>query len=366
MRLVRSTLGLLLCVVLPAVPADCLAGNERSGSSSAATARALSKVRREALARWADKDWGYRTDADDLPALPADSADVIPNEKLIELLSRRHHRETAVDAYIRWRLMAFGPDLSNVPPQRVARLIRTWPKFAPEPSAKRPAGARSRKKQQSNGLVLGRQRVIQTGVRPVSNSRGGRGTHGFRQELTVVRSGTALDVEGAVNPNDPRYVTMTVRTLDFRLQRLRRVANFGNQPVRRLRNQLIAAMPVENGSRLAAAMQDAADRISTGDATYLHAVRRAVDESERPQLQLSPGQYRQMVAFAKRLERMKSEVIDDWEREGGQYVPKGQLIVFPLKEYHRLMANLDATQSARPGEVGADGRDGQGDDLPDD
>lgn len=59
----------------------------------------------------------------------------IPNDDLIEVISRAAHKEPFIDAYVRWQLTSFEPSWSGLDDTAVLKLMATTPKLLENPRA---------------------------------------------------------------------------------------------------------------------------------------------------------------------------------------------------------------------------------------
>lgn len=57
----------------------------------------------------------------------------LPNEAVINALTRPLDRDPAVDGYIKWQLLGFQPDLSEQSGGRLGQIVRGFPKILPKP-----------------------------------------------------------------------------------------------------------------------------------------------------------------------------------------------------------------------------------------
>lgn len=130
----------------------------------------------------------------------------IDNHELIRLLSRRINSKPATDAYIKWQLLSFGPDLGQATAEQVARMLRVMPQLTPHPGPDVVRRSKSRSKG-ADGLQLDLVSVTRGRTRRVPIRRGALAA----PTLGVIKTGLGLSVNGTVSA-DNRYVTATVQT----------------------------------------------------------------------------------------------------------------------------------------------------------
>ena len=119
-----------------ALTSQCvIAQSGKTGKSKSTNEHALIKEARKLLiaeAEQAKKD-------KQLPTLSADFANrfnkQIPVEDLTAAILERVHRDTFIDAYVRWQFTSFDPDLPDFSDQQFARFMNNIPSFIDNPRA---------------------------------------------------------------------------------------------------------------------------------------------------------------------------------------------------------------------------------------
>ncbi|HEX7010821.1 MAG TPA: hypothetical protein VF184_12635 [Phycisphaeraceae bacterium] len=168
--------------------------------------------------------------------------------ELHQALTRRLHADAGLDAYLRWQLLSFEPELEHWSMAQHAALIHALPP-----------------------------------IRPLQAQAGGNrpGLDGLglsAPTLGVVRSGAVLDASAFVPAHDPRYVVLNMQASQTNVIRIRQIAQTMARPqplppadadenakVIRYREALIERLPRRSGVRLIARFQDVRDRLAAGD-----------------------------------------------------------------------------------------------------
>jgi hypothetical protein len=224
-------------------------------------AAVLSGLRQEARS-WARDRTFARDEADYAQTQHVE----VPDADVIRMLGRKLHREPAVDAYLKWQLMSFEPDLSGLAESDYQRIIAHLPKLERLPGPTDDTNARVAE-------ALARRQAQRRAERAQANAavapEGGAIPPGSDPTLSVVTEGSKLDVTAAVNTGDPRYVTATIRADNAQVGDIRQIPVLaaGNAAAAQARDEVVAAMPAENGVRLIAMFTDLRDRIAAGDAS---------------------------------------------------------------------------------------------------
>ncbi len=235
-------------------------------------AAVLSMLRREAQTWHRD-----RTLPRDTSNFAQDRQLAMDDVEVIRLLGRTLHDHTVIDAYIKWQLLSFEPDLSSLTTHDYAVILSHLPALEPMPG---PADATNRRAaaalhqmqaQRAQEKAAARANAMPAGDRfdVPGNVRGGVPA-GSAPTISVVQEGAVLDVEATVSPSDPRYVTMTTRASTATVVDIRTVpvVAAGNAVRVAGRDQLIAALPQAGGVQLVAMFTDLRDRLAAGDASF--------------------------------------------------------------------------------------------------
>jgi hypothetical protein len=251
----------------------------QDGAVSAATAadlppvaitldRAVSELVREARAGWdIDRTW---------PREKADFADeqdlTMPGEVVVEALGRKLHNHPAVDAYIKWQLLSFDPNLSQLDQRQLRRVLRALPPIAAQPTPVVEAPSRRHPRGRAF-IAFGQQQAFVGDLAPFV----GGNIIAYDPEVRVLTTGTVLDVEGVVSA-DNRYVMMNIRTVSSQLVDLREFVVHANRGPIGFRNELATRLP-HGAARVALRLQTARDLIVAGDPGHAAAVKAVVADA---------------------------------------------------------------------------------------
>ena len=280
---------------------------------------------------------------------PRDTADFaqtqgveLPDEEVIRMLGRTLHREPAVDAYMKWQLMSFGPDLSGLSASDYRQIIEHLPKLERMPG---PADDTNTRVAEALTRRQAERRAAQAVADGAVLPGGGAIPAGSDPTLSVVSEGAKLDVTATVSHGDPRYVTATIRADNAQVGDIRQVPVLaaGNAVAAAAREEMVAAMPADGGVRLIAMFTDLRDRIAAGDASVPQAAfalereSRAVDVS----VSLSPALREQMQDWSAAIVLMRTPVYRVQRIEGTlSDAVRVQWVAVPKRQVQRIVANV--------------------------
>ena len=258
--------GPLMLVVFVAFSAVNTFAAENTGKTTTAP-RAVSALIREATPaahrgeRWPRANAEYAR----IKRLRMSSDDVI------RLLSKPLNRHAALAAYVKWQLMSFEPDLSQVDVETFGRIIATMPKVhrQPEPQLQ----PRTARNNMNLSVIAGRQIAFISDIEPIKNTRG------FKQKLSVVNTGSALSFDQ--DEPGPFQRDREVSQANERLESMRERTTHSNEPVLAYRDALMPSLPTKGGVRLAAMAKDVYDRVAAGDPSARPAMKRLINECRK-------------------------------------------------------------------------------------
>jgi hypothetical protein len=279
-------------------------------------------IQREGLAGMrADKAW---------PRKRSDFAKThdlaLPGEQVVVALGRKISKNPALDAYIKWQLLSFRPDLAAAGAEQRRDILRHLPGLINEPqpvvtNSRRDGSVGSR---MGLGIAVAGQRAFIRDLNPVVAD----GVVAFDPEIAVLNTGAVLDVEGVVS-HDRRHVTMTVRTAVSELIELRTFVTQTNTAVAGLAAGLVRAMP-EGEERLALMLQETEQRMVAGNAGYVQSMEQFLTEADRLKRSelISPRVRNALYAQIERMARISKRVVRKIEidERADRYTVKRDLI----------------------------------------
>ncbi len=264
----------------------------------------------------------------------------VDNASLVRVLSRRLQRDSALDAYIKWQVMSFAPDFSELKEQDYRRILAVVPKLASQPKPAPPPKPRGG----GVGIGLGVQTSFVTDFTPVPGSSGGR------PHLGVVGpgSGTNMGLRGALSPND-RYGPKPEDIARARLNEVERFAQAksdieaNNFVVLAYRDALARELPDKDGVRLLFMLQDVTDRVKAGDPSFIPALERLVLATDAVAAGTPvPNNVRARLAHGVvQLAKLKTIVVTDvHSTTGGDVVAQKQYVNISRGVAQRMLENL--------------------------
>jgi len=322
--------ALLLLAVLAAPPAtqpaapaaDQTANVEEDDKRVVPLSTVLLALRREGNKTWHREHKFAREQLD----FAEERGWALDRAELIKALAKPQARNRGLDAYVRWQLLSFEPDLSGLAPSDYKVLIHAMPKITQRPG---PA-------------VVGRA--------PGAGSAfgGGRafGGGGADPTLSVAQEGAVLDAQAVVS-HDRRYVTGNIRATNADIVEIRRVpvaALAEDEAAVRFRDDFIAMLPADNGVRLIARFEDVADRLNRGHPSLADAADVLAAEAEAAEEAASlPGPLReQLYGWARKLVDAKTPIYTERPIEGTLEAElEIDWVMLPEAALNRLLAALN-------------------------
>jgi hypothetical protein len=206
------------------------------------------------------------------PDLAQKQALRVSNDDLVLVLSRRLDSSPAIDAYMKWQLLSFQPDLAQQKAELCRRIIGAMPEVRAQPEPELPESEPA-----TGGMTIGAQRTIVSGMQPVP------GTHVSRPILSTIGAGAGLGNTGSANDYDLGRAQQDLAVGQVAAQRV-------NVTVLAYRDALIQRLPRAGGLRVAAMLADLKSRIICGEPSVPAAAQRLLAECQDPgpALPLSP------------------------------------------------------------------------------
>lgn len=226
----------------------------------------VDELSKEARKSWiADRDWP-RNDAD-----YSSRTDAAPsNRQLLTAIAARADSHPAVDAYIRWQLLSFVPDLHEANVADMRKIMSTMPGLTRLPVPPEPRNVLKGGDQGGGAFMFsGVQKAFLSDLRPIP------GTPYSAPTLSVVNSGSGI----GLNFDDPQEVIERCRGAAYDLVQSRAVVERMNLPATRYRDALISLLPRDGGYRIEAMFDDMIDRLKAGDATFKKSAQAFYDEA---------------------------------------------------------------------------------------
>jgi hypothetical protein len=294
-------------------------------------ARAITALSNEAHAAWAKSQPWPRAQSD----LAQTQALRVANDDLIRALHRRLDPTTPIEAYIKWQLLSFSPDLSKQPTEVYRRLIALMPdiKAQPEPNlpSAAPAGG-------GNGMTIGTSRAIIVGRQPIPGTNGGS-----RPILGTIDTATSTGGDSGP-PFDPVQA-------QEQLAHGQSEAARANQSVLAYRDGLIPRLPQDGGVRLAAMIADLKSRIVAGDPSVPMAVDRLAAECRQPGagLPISADWHGPILGGLRMLARLRTPVTDDIGiGDKGALAVRSHVVLVPPEALIDMIRGLNLAEEFAP------------------
>lgn len=258
------------------------------------------------------------------------------------ILRRLNPDNAAIDSYVRWQMLSFGPKFEGViDPKDMRNVLAMLPPFTAQPQYAPPAVPEPQGPPASMTIVT--QKTIVIGQKPVP------GTNGSRPKLAVVTSGVSMGSGGGAPP--PAPVDVDAVMAEIRAKRGKMAET--NGWVVRFRDALLPLLPEENGVRITAMLQDVGDRLGAGDPSWEDAVSRLMAVCEAlpkpgattaPTTQpagLSMDLRRALAEQAKALGKISTPVVDGLKEKGnGEVGLEGFYVQFPPEQLNRMLLLL--------------------------
>lgn len=263
----------------------------------------------------------------------------LPNEPILRMLTRRTSQNPALDGYVKWQLLSFGPDLSRIDTDMARRIVANMPKPLEQPEPQldpRRLGANQAQLIIRGGLRHIRELGVEVGV----------GAAAAEPRLSVVTSGSGISIGGRGRGGfHPAFALRVADQANRYLDRARERIDRANRAILAYRDQVIQAMPRTGGLRLAVMLKDVRQRLEAGDPTTQRAFRRVVNAAEElaADPSLSASTRRELARWARTLGRMERQVADYVEAtpDGRLRLERAELSLAP-QPVKRLIGYLEA------------------------
>lgn len=264
----------------------------------------LSELRKEAMTAWhRDHDWP-RTESN----FAAQRNWSLANQQVLTALTRKLDANPAVDAYIKWQLLSFAPDIAGAPTDQINRIVAQLPQpiDQPQPTVAAGSSANGRNNGGASGGVsfsfFGRQGNFVRDLDPVV----GDGVVMYDPKVGTVNSGSTHDAEARAS------IQRVVEIVNAKLDQARQTVNTANRPVRAYREALLERLPTDGGIRFAVMLKDVRDRLVAGDDTYREALDRAAEASKTlaADPSITPPVRNTLKQWAGALGKMRTSVIE--------------------------------------------------------
>lgn len=260
------------------------------------------------------------------------------NDDVVGVVLRRLNAENpAIDSYVRWQLLSFGPKFDKIEPKNMRTILAALPPLTAQPQYTPPPPP---PQGSPASLSIVTQKTVVVGQKPVP------GTGGSRPKLAVITSGVSMGNSDppAARPVDPDAVVAELR------DKRRKMAST-NKWVVQFRDAIIPLLPEANGVRLTAMLQDTADRIGAGDPTWEDAVARLIaacealpkpsDAATTTAPALSMDLRRALAEQAKMLGKISTPIIENVVRKSdGEIGLEGYYVQFPPEQLQRMLLLL--------------------------
>jgi hypothetical protein len=289
---------------------------------------AITKLRSEALESWG-RGKGWPRDKSDFAA---SMNWTIPADGIITALGRPLDRNPAIDAYIKWQLLSFGPDLSNLSSENFARIFTA----APHPLDAPVPRTEKRGSDQGAMMFFGRQTAYLADLDPVV----GKGVVAYRPRMGVVGQGV-----GVGNVDERVDLLQTVERANRSLIESRKLVQSANASVLAYRAALIERAPDDDAAmKMGVLLKDVRDRVAAGDDSFADAMRRLMDEA--PGLTRSPDMTDEararLTEWATALAKMKTTVVTRVGLDGMDFQYDGRIVAVSEADVKRLLGLLQA------------------------
>ncbi|MDH3584502.1 MAG: hypothetical protein OER86_09830 [Phycisphaerae bacterium] len=266
----------------------------------------ISALQKEARQSWkADRTWPRKTQD-----FAVEKNWSVPNDQIVQALTRRLNKNPAIDAYIKWQLLGFGVNLAELEDEKIRRIVATTPRPLGQPKVQiqipRSGGG-------GVGMSFGSQFNYVADLDPVV----GDGVALYKPRMASVNTGARL------TEDDMRQMLVAaVRTANQRLREARVSINAINQSVLTYREALNRALPRRRGIRLGAMIQDVRDRAVAGDPSSGGALEKLVAASRELAVDpsITPQARAEMQAMARSLSTMRTPVMEGVRMAAGNRV----------------------------------------------
>jgi hypothetical protein len=262
----------------------------------------------------------------------------VVNDELLRVLARRLDQASPIDAYIRWQLLSFQPDLTHQPADTYHRLIALMPELKSQPTPALPASAGG---QDGSGMSVGLSRTVVVGASPAPGAKGAT-----RPTPGVVASGVSLGTGAAATaaPYDPAQAQND-------LARAQDEAARANATILAYRDGLIERLPSEGGARVAGMVADLISRINAGDDSASAAAGRLLTECQTagPTMQIDPALHAQILGGLRTLAGLRTGVVRKISSDGqGQVVVERVELRLPPEALGAMVRSLKLAEEFVP------------------
>lgn len=281
----------------------------------------IAKLNTEIRAEWKKTGHWPRTQSN----IATDMNWALPNDQIIQGLTRKLSNNQAIDAYIKWQLLSFGPDFAQADQETLNRILAMIPDTIqqPEPKIDLKQAARSN----AGGLSMS------FGASNVSALRDttpvvGDGVALQKPHVGVINQGTSLDTGGTVD------LDALVVTANMRLDNARASLRDINEAVFVYRRDLRERFPVEGGWQIAMLIHDVSDRIAAGDPTFVDATKAlvAAAEAHGKDPTISTGYRRKLLGWIDELEKYRRPVVDKVYLDNGRIMQANHVVAMDQRD----------------------------------
>lgn len=275
----------------------------------------------------------------------------LTNRQLIAALLKRQDNHPTVDAYVRWQLLSFEPDLSEARDIELRRMVAMMPELTHLPAP--PKAGNILKGENGAGAYFfsGRQRAFLSDLVPVP------GSGGANPRLGVISSGAGISAATF----DPQKAIETARGHTYDFVKSVATVEYLNGPAIHYRDAFVRMLPTAEGFRLEVMFNDMKDRIEAGDPGYKTAAQAFFDEAQRTRTDksISPRTRAKLVFNMRDLARKRTLVVKAIQiDDAGNMREEHDVVAFPQKFVPPLIANLKGEVAEK-----VDDKDGIKDDV---
>lgn len=257
----------------------------------------------------------------------------LSNRQLIAALLKRQDSHPTVDAYVRWQLLSFAPDLSEARDIELRRMVALMPDLTQLPAP--PKAGNILKGENGSGAYFfsGRQRAFLSDLVPVP------GSSGANPRLGVISSGAGISAATF----DPQKAIETARGHTYDFVKSVATVEYLNGPAIHYRDAFVRMLPTAEGFRLEVMFNDMKDRIEAGDPGYKTAAQAFFNEAQRTRTDqsISPRTRAKLVYNMRVLARKRTSVVRAIQiDDAGNMREEHDVVAFPEKFVAPLIANL--------------------------
>lgn len=255
---------------------------------------AVSALNKEARESWSrEKRW---------PRAESDFAHAkqwrIENDELVQGFLRKLDRNPAIDGYIKWQLLSFGPDFSAVEEKDVNRYVASLPEVLerPRPQVKSPDAPDN-----TPFVFFGRQITYIADLDPVVGS----GAVAYKPRVGTVSDGSGFSADAYAE------FRLEVRRANNRLAAARDMVQVANAPTLNYRDALIENLPVGTAMRFGMWAKEVRARMEVGDPSYMDAFEKLAETGKalRSDDSVSPNVRQTLAGWVVTLGRAQPQVV---------------------------------------------------------